>query len=351
MISTRARRTAKSRFGPASISRGLWSASTARVICLALAVIAITVRAQAQEEFNSNSGGGTAQSCQQSYDDTQRQIGVAGTLIDANFKKQEIDCNGDPECRRAAGKEYQAQGRDLAKQRVDASAQYYICREQEAGSGGYATPPGSPGSPQNPLRGYVSNLPGSLSGGNQPPQNLGGGSQPPQTFSGGNQPTSNRGTQPTSKGGKLAPPVLQALDALDAAAGAAADKLLPGGSQGLQRAGAAASQVDKAINQGLNDSARKASQVDKTINQGLNDAARKTEAIREQLAKQWTEQKTPEQAFQMVAEAWFGNAAGAAAGKFGSEALKAAVQEAKVTLGASAGRTLASRLTGGGGGS
>jgi len=308
------------------------------------------MRAQAQEEFNSNSGGGTAQSCQQSYDDTQRQIAVAGTLIDANFKKQEIDCNGDPGCRRAAGKEYQAQGRDLAKQRVDASAQYYICREQEAGSGGSATPPGSPGSQQNPLRGYVSNLPGSLSGGNQPPQNLGGGSQPPQTFSGGNQPTSNSGTQPTSKGGmlapgmlappvlqafkaldaasggKLSPPVRQALKALDAAAGAAADKLLPGGSQGVQRAGA------------------------------------KTQAIREQLAQEWTQrpgttdrvtvgQSTVEypHVFKMIADAWFGNAVGAAAGKFGPEALKAAVQEAKVTLGATAGGaggTLASRLIG-----
>src|SRR5271168_176954 len=92
-----------------------------RVFRVVVALLAIATRVQAQDQFNSSSGseagsGGTAQSCNQAYFDTERQIVVAGTLVDANFKKQEIDCNGDQSCRRAAGKEYDAQLREIAKQ-------------------------------------------------------------------------------------------------------------------------------------------------------------------------------------------------------------------------------------------
>jgi hypothetical protein len=55
-------------------------------------------RAEHLRRINSNTvTGGTAQSCQETYSDPERQIAVARTLVDTNFKKQEIDCNGDPD--------------------------------------------------------------------------------------------------------------------------------------------------------------------------------------------------------------------------------------------------------------
>jgi hypothetical protein len=279
------RRTAKSRLGPVPSDNGTRSAAAKRIICIAVAVLAIATRASAQDQFNSNTGsepgtGATAQSCQEAYSEAERQIVAAGAIVDANFKKQEIDCNGDQGCRRAAGEEYTAQQRDLAKQQVDASAQYEICRAQsEGGSGGAPSAP--VGSPQNPLRGYISDQP---------------------------------------------PPAL--LQALDDAAGA----LVPGGSQGLQKAGQAASQVDK------------------TINGGLNDAARKTQAVanamRDDLVKKWTHPMDPGTALNEVVDAWAGNAFGAgvgAAARGGAEgstffkamkaAASAAAEEGKATAG------------------
>jgi hypothetical protein len=65
---------------------------------IAIALLAFATHASAQDVFSSGSGseGGGGQSCEQTYDDTTRQIAEARALIYANFKKQEIDCNGDP---------------------------------------------------------------------------------------------------------------------------------------------------------------------------------------------------------------------------------------------------------------
>ncbi|HEY6421460.1 MAG TPA: hypothetical protein VIX59_20880 [Candidatus Binataceae bacterium] len=307
-----ARSTLKSGRGPVPSDNCARSAAVRRIICLAVAVLAIATRAPAQDQFSTSTGseagtGGTTQSCDQAYSEAQHQIVEAGTLVDANFKKQEIDCNGDPGCRRAAGEEYDAQGRELAKQRVDASAQHDICREQsEGGNGGAPSAPA--GSALNPLRGYVSNQPEGPNGGNQSPPSL--------------------------------------LQALNDAAG----KLSPGGSQGLQKAGQAASQVDKTINGGLNDAARKMQQVDTTINGGLNDANRKMQAVantmRQDLIKKWTHPMDPGTALMEVVDAWASNAFGAGVGgaaRTGAEggsfwkALKAsasaAAEEGKVTAG------------------
>jgi len=305
-------------------------ASHGRIICTALALLAIATRAPAQEQFNSNTGsGGGPQSCDEAYSETEQQIVAAGIIIDANFKKQEIDCNGDPGCRRAAGEEYTAQQRDIAKQQVDAGAQHETCVAQaEGGNGGAPSAPA--GAPQHPLQGYVSNQPAAPGGGNKSP-------------------------------------LFYLNNALNDAMAR-----IPGGSQGLQRAGQAASQVDKTINGGLNNASRAASQVDKTINGGLNDAARKMKAIRDAMAgdmvNKWTHPMSPQTAVTEVATAWAGNAAGVglgagagtllkggvaggvakAATQAGKAAFKAAGEEAAVTAGAGSALRGAASATGGG---
>jgi hypothetical protein len=275
-----------------------------RVTCLVVALLAICANANAQDEFNSSSGSqnGNGQSCQQTYSDTERQIVIARDLVDSNFKKQEIGCNGDPGCRRAAGEEYVQQQQELAKQQVDAEAQYTICKTEASGgntgapqssgsapvSGGGSNP--APGTPQYPYRGYVSNQPQAPSRGNQGPPSL--------------------------------------LQALNDAAGSA----YPGGPQVLQRAGVQASQVDKTINNGLNDAARKSKAI--------------ADAMRQDLINKWTHPMDPGTALTQVIEAWAGNAFGAGAGaaaKVGSEggsfwkaakaAASAAAEEGKVTAG------------------
>jgi hypothetical protein len=289
--------------------------------------LAIATRVSAQDIFSSGSSseGDTGQSCQQTYTDTTNQIAEARDLIDANFKKQEIGCNGDPGCRRAAGQELVQQQQELAKQYADAEAQYNICIiAASGGSGGgpaasggsmglpsasggsaggspatgspaagspAAGSPSAPGTPQNPLRGYVSNEPATR---NQPP-----------TSSGTNQP----------------PSLLQALND-------AAGNLWPGGSQGLQRAGAAATQNERAINNALNDASRQATQNEQAINQSVNDIDRKTKAIadnmRQDLINKWTHPMDPGTAFKEVIDAWAGNAIGAGIGSGIGQGLKGA---------------------------
>ena len=276
------------------------------LICVVAALVAIGPNAIAQDEFNSSSGaqGEGGQSCQQTYSDTERQIAIARDLLDSNFKKQEIDCNGDPGCRRAAGKEYVEQQQDIAKQQVDAETQYNTCRIEASGTNAGAAAPASgggspvsgggsnaaPGTPGNPYRGYVSNQPEAPSRRNQGPPSL--------------------------------------LQALNDAAGAA----YPGGPHALHRAGVQASQVDRAINNGLNDANRKTKAI--------------ADAMRQDLINKWTHPMDPGTAFAEVIEAWAGNAFGAGAGaaaKVGSEggsfwkaakaAASAAAEEGKVTAG------------------
>jgi hypothetical protein len=297
------------------------SAAWRCIVILGSALLAFATRASAQDVFSSGSGseGDNGQSCQETYTDTTNQIAEARALIDADFKKQEIGCNGDPGCRESAGKEYVEQIQELAKQHADAEAQYNICKIAESGgnggapaaSGGRAgipavpggnggmpasaglnpgtptssggnrgAPSNPPGTPQNPLRGYVSNEP-----------------QRPNT----------RNNQPP-----LVPPnVMQALDR-------AAGSLFPGGSQGLQKAGAAAKQNERAINNALNDASRRAIQNENAINQAVNDVDRKTKVIadnmRQDLINKWTHPMDPGTAFKEVFDAWAGNAVGAGIG-------------------------------------
>jgi hypothetical protein len=314
------------------------------VASLLLAVpLLIATPASAQEQFNSNSGSGSGsanpQSCDEAYDETEHQIVAARIAVDANFKKQEIDCNGDSGCRQAASKEYQANMRDIAKQQVDASAQHDICRAQAMGGGGGGVPgagaPGVPGgaprnapysppqnpavgsapnnaplgSPQNPLRGYVSNAPPPKpakppAGPSVAPRAAPSAPQNPtrglaSTAPNSGNPPTNPNTQPHTPLGQLN----QALN--DAMA------KIPGGSQGLQQAGQAAGQIDK------------------TINNGLNDAARKLQAIRDSMAEdminKWTHPMSPQQAFTEVATNWAGNAVGVGLGAGAGSLLKGAV--------------------------
>jgi len=315
-----------------------------RVFRVVVALLAIATRVQAQDQFNSSSGseagsGGTAQSCNQAYFDTERQIVVAGTLVDANFKKQEIDCNGDQSCRRAAGKEYDAQLREIAKQQVDASAQHAICVAQSEGGNGGA-PSAPPGSPHNPLRGYVTNAP--QAPGSKvpvPPQS------PPKSIVG------TSGGAPSQS--PAAPPPHSPLYILNNALNDAISRI-PNGSQNLQNAG------------------RLAGQVDKTVNGALNDTAQKMKAIRDSMAQdminKWTHPMSAQDALVEVGTTYVSNAVGTGVGvgvgtllkggvaggmtktaaQAGAAALKAAGEEAAVTAGAAsavrgAGGALASR--------
>src|SRR5271169_5215171 len=148
-----------------------WIAATASTVC-SLVVIGLAGFAVAQtpsapgagDTFSTSTGPSgaaplqgsvSASSCQQAYSQAQLQLVEAGTRLDAQHKKDEIDCNGKQSCIRAAQKKYSAAQREIAKQKVGAEEQNNLCREQaQAGGGGAQSR--SPTAAAPPLSGGVS---------------------------------------------------------------------------------------------------------------------------------------------------------------------------------------------------